>query len=348
MSREWDVIIVGAGPVGGRVATHLAKGGISVLLLEEHSELGRPFQCAGLVTPNAMHEVELYQTVLAEVDGAKIHSPGGILVPVGKEGEMRTYVVCRKRFDQGVVQQSIEAGASIWLNSKPTDAYLDGERMIVEVDKQGTSHQLSCKLLIGCDGAHSWTRRHFKLGRPKELMIGFQAEVTGYQAPNNWLEMYSGEEVGPGFFAWVIPSGFGTHRIGLWSNADHLDGRSVEQCYDTLLTHPLWKERFANVKEVARYCGPIPSGMLKKPVAERVMVIGDAAGMAKPTTGGGIGPGFKLIACISEDLIAAIKADKLSEKTLQSMTNSKWNAMRKEQDRARALRELLGSNCSDE
>ena len=58
--QHWDVVIIGAGPAGGRVATHFAERGHSVLMLEEHEEIGRPFQCAGLVTPNAMKEVGLF------------------------------------------------------------------------------------------------------------------------------------------------------------------------------------------------------------------------------------------------------------------------------------------------
>ena len=48
-SHDWDVVIVGAGPVGGHTANLLSKRGQRVLLLEEHNEIGRPFQCAGLV-----------------------------------------------------------------------------------------------------------------------------------------------------------------------------------------------------------------------------------------------------------------------------------------------------------
>ena len=88
-------------------------------MLEEHKEIGRPFQCAGLVTPSAMDAVGAHQTVLQEVDGALIHGPSGTLVPVGTDGKLRTYVVCRKRFDQFVVQQGMEAGASLWLDSVP-------------------------------------------------------------------------------------------------------------------------------------------------------------------------------------------------------------------------------------
>lgn len=186
------------------------------------------------------------------------------------------------------------------------------------------------------------------MGHPKEMMVGFQAEVVGYEGKNRWLEMYSGSEIAPGFFAWVIPSGNDTHRIGLWSKADMLDGKTILDCYNDLLTHPLWKERFENIRETARYCGPVPSGMIRRPFKERVMVLGDAAGMAKPTTGGGLGPGFKQISSIVDNLVIAINNDKLTEKDLKSVTKASWPKMKKEQDRARALRDLLVSTRTDE
>ena len=216
--QHWDVVIVGAGPAGGRVATHFSERGHSVLMLEEHEEIGRPFQCAGLVTPNAMKEVGLFHSVLEEVDGALIHGPSGTLVPVGTDGKVRTYVVCRKIFDQGVVKQALGAGANLWLDCQPINSEVQEDKVVLEVKKGNEVHNISASLLIGCDGAHSWTRRQFKMGRPKELMIGFQAEVVGYESRERWLEMFSGSEIAPGFFAWVIPSGNETHRIGLMVN----------------------------------------------------------------------------------------------------------------------------------
>jgi digeranylgeranylglycerophospholipid reductase len=343
----WDVIIVGAGPTGGRTATHLASLGHSVLMLEEHKEIGRPFQCAGLVTPKAMHEVGLYSSVLQEIDGARIHGPDGTLVPVGTEGKLRTYVVCRKQFDQGVVQQAMQAGATLSLDSSPIDAVVEEHGVTLQVNVAGKQTEMKTKLLIGCDGAHSWTRRHFKMGRPNEMMIGFQTEVQGYEGKERWLEMFSGPAIAPGFFAWVIPSGFGSHRIGVWSTPDRLDGKSVEQSYEDLIHHPKWQDRFSNITETARYCGPIPSGMVKKPVGNRVMLLGDAAGMAKPTTGGGIGPGFRQIKGILQPLSKAILEDQLTEKNLHKITIKHYTAMKKDQDKARVLRNLLVSDTSD-
>ncbi|HIF46281.1 MAG TPA: NAD(P)/FAD-dependent oxidoreductase [Candidatus Poseidoniales archaeon] len=337
---HWQVVIVGAGPVGGRLACELATKGVTVLMLEEHNEVGRPFQCAGLINPPAMKMVGLEQTILQNIDGALIHSPSGIEISVGTKGKVRTHVVCRKRFDQGVVAQAMEAGAHLWLKSKPLGAVNSSDKVQLSVEKGSEKIDLSCDLLIGADGAHSWTRRHFKMGKPKELMIGYQTDVIGLSDRGDWLEMYTGNEVAPGFFAWVIPSGRGTHRIGVWGRAKDLDGRSMEDIHQALVTHPQWKERFEGMKEIAKYCGPIPCGLVSKPYLERVLLIGDAAGMAKPTTGGGIGPAFRQIEAIIENLAISIKTNKLTKSDLAKVCKP-YKAMKKDQDRARALRDLL-------
>ena len=99
---DHDVIVVGAGPVGARLATMLAERGVGVLVLEEHASIGRPFQCAGLVNPGSIEQVGLTNTVLQEIDGATIHGPHHASVSVGVPGETRTSAVCRNRFDEGV------------------------------------------------------------------------------------------------------------------------------------------------------------------------------------------------------------------------------------------------------
>jgi flavin-dependent dehydrogenase len=87
--------------------------------------------------------------------------------------------------------------------------------------------------------------------------------------------------------------------------------------------------------------------MVKKTVSNRVMLLGDAAGMAKPTTGGGIGPGFRQIKGILQPLSVAINEDQLNEKQLQKITSKHFNAMKKDQEKARALRNLLVSDTTD-
>ena len=82
-SNEYDVIIIGAGPVGGYLARRLSENDMRVLLIEEHAEIGRPFQCAGLVNPSAMERIGAYDTVLSRIWGARMYSPSGIEIKIG-------------------------------------------------------------------------------------------------------------------------------------------------------------------------------------------------------------------------------------------------------------------------
>ena len=95
MVTEVDVLVVGAGPVGGWLAHRLADAGVEVLLIEEHDEIGRPFQCAGLVTPSTMDLVGLHDTILTKVWGARMHAPNGLFFRIGHPSQIREHVVCR-------------------------------------------------------------------------------------------------------------------------------------------------------------------------------------------------------------------------------------------------------------
>ena len=99
MVQEFDVVVVGAGPVGGYLSRKLNECGHSVLLLEEHNEIGRPFQCAGLVNPAAMETIGIENSILTTIWGANIHSPSGNMVTIGHPEVPRTFSVCRKIFD---------------------------------------------------------------------------------------------------------------------------------------------------------------------------------------------------------------------------------------------------------
>ena len=116
---DYDAIIVGAGPIGGYLARKLAKENLRILILEEHAEIGRPFQCAGLVNPKAMESVGLFDTVLTPIWGARIYSPEGTLVEIGQQEKVRTWSVCRKLFDEAVVIQSVKSLSLIHI-SEPT------------------------------------------------------------------------------------------------------------------------------------------------------------------------------------------------------------------------------------
>ena len=343
---DYDAIIVGAGPIGGYLARKLVEDELSVLILEEHSEIGRPFQCAGLVNPKAMASVDLLDTVLTPIWGARIYSPEGTLVEIGQKDKVRTWSVCRKLFDEAVVIQSIKSGADIWLSSKPINIKMEDNKVEIEISTPNGIKNLTTKVICGADGAHSWVRRKLKMGRPKETMIGMQIEITGYEGKSGKLDMYTGSDISPGFFAWVIPSGE-TARVGVWSQTKYIGEKSCEDLLNELMRNSRWSYKFKDCKEVGRFVGSVPSGILKSTTSTRVALFGDAAGICKPTTGGGIGPGFAHIDLIAGDFINLIRENKLDARNLSKIDKS-IDKMRKSQSRARALRDAFLSHSSDE
>ena len=174
VNDNYDVIVIGAGPIGGYLAWKLKTHGLTVLLLEEHSEIGRPFQCAGMVNPSAMERVGALDTVLPRIWGARMYSPSGTEIQIGKPETTRTWSVCRKLCDERVVKLALDSGVDLLLSSKPINANVKNSGVEISIDVDGEIKQFECRLLCGADGAHSWVRRTFKMGRPKELMIGFQ------------------------------------------------------------------------------------------------------------------------------------------------------------------------------
>ena len=345
MVRFFDAIVVGAGPIGGYLSRKLNEFGHSVLLLEEHDEIGRPFQCAGLVNPAAMKTIGLEDSILTTIWGANIHSPAGKKVSIGDPDVPRTYSVCRKIFDEAVVMQSIASGTEILLSTKPISANIENEYVEVSIDGINGSEIVRCKILCGADGAHSWVRRKFKMGSPTETMIGFQIEVTGYSSEAGMLDMYTGSSIAPGFFSWAIPTGE-TTRLGTWTKASLMGGMSSEQYMSRLMENPALNSRFSDCSEVGRFCGPVPSGIVRRPLRERIALFGDAAGICKPTTGGGIGPGFKQVDLLVPLLSKAIIDNDLSGNRMKSIA-SKLKEMKRDQRKKRALRDAFLTEMDD-
>ena len=345
MIRFFDCIVVGAGPIGGYLSKKLNENGHSVLLLEEHDEIGRPFQCAGLVNPAAMGTIGLESSILTSIWGANIHSPSGKRVSIGDPKVPRTFSVCRKVFDEAVVMQSIATGTEIMLSTKPVSASIENEYVEVNIDGPLGTETVRCKLLCGADGAHSWVRRKFKMGTPTETMIGFQIEVTGYSGDDGMLDMYTGAGIAPGFFSWAIPTGE-TTRLGTWTKANLMGGTSSEEFMSRLMEDKKLNSRFTDCSEVARFCGPVPSGIVRRPMRERVALFGDAAGICKPTTGGGIGPGFNHVEMVVPLLSNAISDNDLSEVRMKALS-SKLKEMKRDQRKKRALRDAFLTEMDD-
>ena len=90
----------------------------------------------------------------------------------------------------------------------------------------------------------------------------------------------------------------------------------------------------------------MPSGIVRRPMRERVALFGDAAGICKPTTGGGIGPGFKQVDMLVPLLSKGIADNDLSYSRMKSISSS-LKEMKRDQRKKRALRDAFLTEMDD-
>ena len=277
-----DVLVVGAGPAGSTAAAMLAREH-DVIIVEEHGRPGEPLQCAGLVTPRGVPD-HARKSVISSVRGARIHSPLGFTLTIEADGP-RALVVDRREFDRASFETAIDAGVKAVTGSRVTAVVNGRDAASASVRSGGTNDAIDASVVVGADGHRSVCRESAGLKAPKHMLRGIQVDLRGTKSDPEFVDLFLGWKVAPGFFAWSIPAG-DTTRVGLctWGE-EHTPAAYLKK----LLKHP----EFVDMEETSRASGRIPVGPGKSAVGGRIMLVGDAACHAKPLSGGGVYTGIK-------------------------------------------------------
>lgn len=274
--EQYDVVVVGGGPAGSTAARVAAEQGVRVLLLEEHSTVGRPIQCTGLL---GLHGIELTRTRpdirLRPITGAYVYAPDGTRLTMGGQ-KLQAYVIDRDRLDQQLIDDAQRSGVEVKTGAKAV-AWEAGALTVVDPVNR-TEQKIRTRLLIGADGAHSRVAKWAKLPRPNKCVYGVQVLVPHQPEREDFVEVFIGNQIAPNFFAWAVPAGKNTTRVGLATD----NAKGARQLLNTLLA-----QRYST-DILSVQGGTIPFGLPSRTVAAGVMLVGDAAGQAKPTSGGGI------------------------------------------------------------
>lgn len=277
---KYDVAVIGAGPAGAVAARYAARNGAKTLLIEEHAGIGSPVQCTGLISTAALAECEIGEGdfVLARMRGAFVYAPNGEELAVrGKE--VKAYVIDRKMFDRALVERSLDGGADLLLKTRFTGL----DRGKISVISYGERKEIHADIIIGADGVQGCVGRAAGLLRCEKSLSGIQFEGSYCAKDPEFVEIFTGNGYAPGFFAWAVPFG-GMARIGL---AKTTGGAPASYYLERLLEHPVVKARYRGSR-TEHVAGGIPLGPPDKTVKDNVMLVGDAAGQVKPTSGGGI------------------------------------------------------------
>lgn len=340
---RYDVIVVGGGPAGLITAEEIAKAGFDVCVIEEHQEIGYPSKCSGLFSVSGLESLNLSldpSIICTTIKGGRFYSPSGKEMLAYSDVE-RARVVERKLFDKFLAREAARAGVEIMLKTKVKEAKI---RDKVSVDVKGIEGEanLESEILIGADGVRSNVAKWNGLKTPSKIVAAAQVEVDEADVEQDIAEVYFSREYAPNFYAWIMPKGE-VYEVGV--GVRDSEGKTPLQYLEKFMKeHPIAKKKITGKSVVEVNMGAIPVDYPGETVGERVMIVGDAAGHAKASTGGGVITGGIAARLAGRAGVRALEEGDFSEGFLRREYEERWREeLGLELQVHAALRELFDS-----
>jgi len=273
------ILIIGAGPIGCYAARLLMERDFEVEIIEEHSEIGRPVHCAGLVSKEVLSEMKFRLNddfIVNHIDGAEFFFNGESF-KIERKGV--ALLIDREKFDR-----TLGESVNVHFNTRFMGIEKENGGYLVETDKG----ELYADIVIGADGANSSVRKAVGFKEEIEYLRGVQFRIAHKDECINLVQVY----LRPPFFAWVIPEDENTVRAGIISRDPYRD----------LIA--FLKEKSISGDIIEKFAGIVPLGWSQSQ-KENLFLVGDAACQEKPITHGGVYYGMRcaeiLVDCLVEN-----------------------------------------------
>ncbi|MFB5617033.1 MAG: NAD(P)/FAD-dependent oxidoreductase [Nitrosopumilus sp.] len=263
----FDAVIAGGSVAGLLCAREIASGGNSVLVIEEDYEIGTPEHCGGLVSIRGLERLGIIpfgKTFDHIIKSAIIHAPNGSSFSIDSK-KQKVAEISRRELDKQIAHQAQKSGAVIKVKTSFQELTEEGVRT--------NDGEIKCKIFVDARGISSLIHKN-----REGILSSAQYEIYADWIKKGQVEVFFDQEKYPGFFAWIIPSGEGKGKIGVAGK-----GIKVTEILEEFL------EERGNYSTIRKIFAPIwIKGPIKKFVERKTVIVGDAAGQAKPTTSGGI------------------------------------------------------------
>lgn len=268
---DYDVIVAGGSISGLLAAREIAAGDLSVVVLEEDSEIGTPEHCGGVVSTSGIHNLGIVPDIKtienSSITHAKIFSHSSCFeISAAKQ---KVIVLDRRAFDKQIAYQAQNKGAEIRVKCSMRSFGKQDDEYLVKTSEG----DLSCDYFVDARGVGSLISRN-----REGVLQSAQYEIYASWIEPDTIEVAFDSQLYPGFFAWIIPTGRARGKVGVAGRG--INAASALQYYlDSKGKHSVMRKIYAPIWI---------NGPLKSFVTDRIIIVGDAAGQSKPTTAGGI------------------------------------------------------------
>ncbi|MBX8631884.1 MAG: NAD(P)/FAD-dependent oxidoreductase [Thermoplasmata archaeon] len=295
MELEYDVVVVGAGPGGSVAAKYAAMAGCSTLMIEKRQEIGTPVRCGEGIAKRWLDDVGIEPSkkwIANEVDGARIISPNGTILTVdeSRAGNECGFVIHRDVFDMTLAQQAASAGAEVMVKTSATGIMREDGRITgVRARSMGREFNIKSKIVIAADGFESQVGRWAGINtnlKPKDVDSCYEYTLVGVDIDRRYTDFFIGN-IAPGGYIWMFPKGNDIANVGIGVQTSKIKGPGEAKMYlDRFIQkHP----EFSKGKPIMEIAGGVSiSPPLERTTLPGLMLVGDAARMIDPVTGGGI------------------------------------------------------------
>ena len=293
---QCDIVVVGAGPGGSMAAKFCAQGGLDTILIEKKAEIGAPLRCAEGVAKKWLSEVGITPDptwIRGDMKGAIIKSTQGTAFQLdeSKAGTEVGYVLERHLFDKALAKDAAAAGAKIMLRTSATGILRgpDGKIVGVKAKSMGEEIEIRAKAVVAADGYESQVGRW--AGIDTNLSLSdidscIQYRMCNLDVAPVFCEFVIGSAA-PGGYVWIFPKGDGVANVGIGVMGSLCKkGADAKYYLDKFIAED---PRFAKAQ-----CLEIMGGFvsicpgLDCAVDDNIILVGDAARVIDPITGGGI------------------------------------------------------------
>ena len=324
---SYDVVIAGASVAGLFCAREIAKAGHSVLVLEEDFEIGTPEHCGGLVSASGLQDLGIIpstKTLDSPIQKARLSSPSGVTLDIDAK-KQSVIVINRRELDKQIAHQAQKNGAEIKVKTSLKE-FRPGQAIT-------SAGVIDCKILVDARGIASIIQRD----RTGTLQSA-QYEIYADWIQKGLVEVDFDSQKYPGFFSWVIPAGDGMGKVGVAGKGINAVS-AIEKYLEQKGKHSIIRKVFAPIWI---------NGPIENFVENNTIIVGDAAGQAKPTTAGGIyscGVGGILAGRAISDYLKSKNPDDL--KSYQKLWMQKFGKEFEKQLFARKMLERLDNSTID-